>query len=146
MSTQLFAERVSGLVLEYEKAFAARGGSTPTDPLTFHLYHLARYWSRLVGFCRHNPTKVAAFMETDLAVCVQVGSEFAHKLIGLNSPIYARWQEYWVQTQAMLHRRPVTIEAIEAASLAFDRCVADLKYDPWTNCPHTGSQGAVQIR
>jgi hypothetical protein len=131
MSAQLLAERVSDMIPRYEEMFAGRGGATPTDPLEFHLYHLARYWSRLVGFCRQDPSNPAAFIDTDLGACVQVGSEFAHKLIGPDSPIYGRWQDYWAQTQAMLHQRPVTIEAVEAASQAFDACVADLKYDPW---------------
>ncbi|HEV2437978.1 MAG TPA: hypothetical protein VG077_18440 [Verrucomicrobiae bacterium] len=115
----------------YEKLFAERGGITPSDPLQFHLYHLARYWSRLVGFCRQTPSKPESWIDGDLGACVQVGSEFADKLIGSASPIYSRWQNYWTQTQTVLHHRPVTIDAVEAASQAFDACVADLKYDPW---------------
>ena len=131
MSAQLLAERVSAMLSGYEEMFAKRGGVTPTDPLKFHLYHLARYWSRLVGFCRRTPTKPEGWIDGDLGACVQVGSEFAHKLIGPDSPIYGRWQDYWVQAQAMLHQRPVTIDAVEAAAQTFDACVADLKYDPW---------------
>ena len=131
MSEQLLAERVSAMLPHYEEMFAGSGGVTPSDPLKFHLYHLARYWSRLVGFCRQEPSMPEVFIETDLGACVQVGSEFAHKLIGPDSPIYRLWQDYWTQTQAVLHKRPVTIEAVEAASQAFDACVAELKYDPW---------------
>jgi hypothetical protein len=131
MSAQLLAERVTDMTSRYEQLFAERGGVTPTDPLKFHLYHLARYWSRLVGLCRQDPSKPAAFIETDLGACVQVGSEFTNKLIGPDSPVYGRWHDYWAQTQAVLHQRPVTIEAVEAASQAFDACVANLKYDPW---------------
>ena len=119
------------MIPRYEKLFAERGGITPTDPLKFHLYHLARYWSRLVGFCRQAPSKPAGFIDGDLGACVQVGSEFADRLIGSDSPIYASWQNYWTQTQAVLHQRPVTIDSVEAASKAFDVCVAELKYDPW---------------
>ena len=115
----------------YEEMFAGRGGITPSDPLQFHLFHLARYWSRLVGFCRQDPSRPAAFIDTDLGACVQVGSDFAHKLIGADSPIYERWQEYWVLTQAVLHTRPVNIEAVEAASRTFDAFLAELTYDPW---------------
>jgi hypothetical protein len=131
MSAQPFAEKVTNMIPGYEEMFAGRGGVTPADPLEFHLYHLARYWSRLVGFCRQDPSKPAAFLDTDLGACVQVGSEFAHRLIGADSPIYGRWQDYWARTQTMLHQRPVTIQAVESASLAFDACVADLRYDPW---------------
>jgi hypothetical protein len=131
MSAQLLAEKVSAMVPGYEEMFAGRGGITPTDPLKFHLYHLARYWSRLVGFCRQDPARPAVFIDGDLGACVQVGSEFAHKLIKSDSPIYALWQDYWTQTQAMLHQRPVTIKAVEAAAAAFNACVAELKYDPW---------------
>ncbi|MBL9172363.1 MAG: hypothetical protein JNL10_02410 [Verrucomicrobiales bacterium] len=131
MSAQLLAERVSAMISGYEEMFAERGGVTPTDPLKFHLYHLARYWSRLVGFCRETPLKPEGWIDGDLGACVQVGSEFAHKLIQPDSPIYGSWQEYWVQTQAVLHQRPVSIDAVEAASQAFDACSAGLKYDPW---------------
>ncbi|HXI54192.1 MAG TPA: hypothetical protein VNH84_21920 [Candidatus Saccharimonadales bacterium] len=131
MSTRLLAERVSEMIPRYEKHFIERGGVTPTDPLEFHLYHLARYWSRLVGFCRQAPSNPAAFIDGDLGACVQVGSEFAHKLVGPDSPIYGQWQAYWAHTQTVLHRRPVGIEAVETASQAFQACVADLNYDPW---------------
>jgi hypothetical protein len=115
----------------YEEMFARRGGITPSDPLQFHLYHLACYWSRLVGFCRQAPSKPQVWIEGDLGACVQVGSEFAHKLIAQDSPIYRHWQDYWLQTQEVLHQRPVTLAAVEAASRTFDACLAELKYDPW---------------
>ena len=135
MSAQLLAERVRVMIPDYERMFAKRGGVTPTDPLAFHLYHLARYWSRLVGFCRQVPLEPEKFIDTDLGACVQVGSEFAHQLIGPDSLIWRRWQDYWTQTQAVLHQRPVTIEAVEAASRAFDACLVDLRYNPWPNKP-----------
>lgn len=119
------------MISSYETMFAKRGGVTPADPLKFHLYHLARYWSRLVGFCRQDPSKPAAFIDGDLGACVQVGSEFANKLIGSESPNYASWQNYWIQTQAVLHQRPVTIETVEEAARAFNDCVIALQYDPW---------------
>jgi hypothetical protein len=119
------------MISDYEAMFAGRGGITPTDPLKFHLYHLARYWSRLIGFCRQNPSNPAEFIDGDLGACVQVGSEFANNLIASDSPIYPSWQSYWIQTQTVLHRRPVTIDSVEAAARAFDACVVQLKYDPW---------------
>jgi len=126
MSTKLLADRVSAMIPGYEQMFAERGGITPSDPLEFHLYHLARYWSRLVGFCQQDPAKPASFINGDLGACVQVGSEFAHQLTGPNSPIYDQWQAYWMQTKAVLYYRPVTIEAVEAASKFFDECLAAL--------------------
>jgi hypothetical protein len=131
MSAHLLSERVSEMIPGYEEMFAERGGATPTDPLKFHLYHLARYWSRLVGFCRQTPSVPEGWIDGDLGACVQVGSEFANKLIASDSPIYRLWRDYWAQTQSVLHKRPVTIDAVEAASRAFDACVAELKYDPW---------------
>lgn len=119
------------MIPRYEQMVLERGSITPLDPLEFHLYHLARYWSRLVGFCKEDPSKPAAFIDTDLGACVQVGSEFAHGLIGIDSQIYGRWQEYWTQTQKVLHERPVNIEAVEAAAHIFHACLAELKYDPW---------------
>jgi hypothetical protein len=145
MSAQLLAERVNKLIPNYEKMFANRGGITPSDPLTFHLYHLALYWSRLVGFCRQKPSKPEGFIETDLGACVQVGSEFAHKLIAVDSPIHERWQDYWTQTQAVLHKRPVSIDAVESASRTFNACLAELKYNPWPNnsSEPTGNNASV---
>jgi len=115
----------------YEKMFAERGGITPSDPLEFHLYHLARYWCRLVGFCRQEPSKPEKFIETDLGACVKVGSDHTHKLIGPNSPVYEEWQVCWKMTQSILFQRPVTIEDVESASRAFNDCLRQLKYDPW---------------
>ena len=131
MKAELPAERVTAMIPRYEAMFAKRGGITPSDPLEFHLYHLARYWSRLVGFCRQDPIKPTAIVDSELGACVHVGTEFAHQLIRPESPINEKWQEYWAQTQAVLHKRPVTIEAVEAASHAFSACLAELKYDPW---------------
>ena len=133
MSAHLLAERAGIMIPRYEKMLANRGGVTPSDPLTFHLYHLARYWSRLVGFCMQEPSKPASFIDSDLGACVQVGSEFAHKLIAADSPIYGVWQDYWTQTQEVLHQRPVSVHAVETASQTFDSCLAALKYDPWAN-------------
>jgi hypothetical protein len=125
----LLAERVNLLIPRYEQMFAERGGVTPSDPLQFHLYHLARYWSRLVAFCTQNPSTPEVSIESDLGACVKVASDFAHNLIVSSSPIHARWQTYWTLTQRILHERPVTIEAVEAASRAFDECLAEMKYD-----------------
>jgi hypothetical protein len=132
MSAHPLAEKVSAMIPGYTEMFAGRGDFTPSDPLEFHLYHLSRYWSRLVGFCRQDTCKPAVFIDTDLGACVQVGTEFAHRIIDQASPIYEQWQDYWIQAQAVLHKRPVTIEAVETASRAFDACLAELKYDPWS--------------
>ena len=115
----------------YEQMFRERGEITPADPLEFHLYHLARYWSRLVGFCRQVPDKPETAIDTDLGACVAVGSEFANKLIQPSLPIYARWQDYWQRTQSVLRDRPVALEQVEGASRTFDDCLSELKYDPW---------------
>jgi hypothetical protein len=131
MSARPLSERVSDMIPRYEKLFSERGGITPSEPLQFHLHHLARYWSRLLGFCRQCPSNPAACIDGDLGACVEVGSEFTHKLIEADSPIYERWQDYWTQTQAVLHQRPVSIDAVEAAHRAFEVCLAELKYDPW---------------
>ena len=124
-------DRLKFIVSSYEKCFAERGGITPSDPLKFHLYHLARYWSRLVGFCRQDPSNIDEFINGDLGVCVQVGSEFAHHLIGPSAPVYARWQDYWQRTQAILNERPVTLDAVEDSIRSFNECLVVVNYDPW---------------
>jgi hypothetical protein len=132
MNGKLLAERTRAMIPGYEQMFGERGGITPSDPLEFHLYHLARYWSRLVGFCRQVPEKPETAVDTDLGVCVAVGSEFAHKLIDPSLPFYELWQDYWRRTQSVLHERPVTLEQVEAASRTFNECLSVLKYDPWS--------------
>jgi hypothetical protein len=119
------------MIPRYEQLFKERGGITPSDPLRFHLYHLSRYWIRLVGFCRRVPERPETAVDSDYGACVAVVSEFAAGSIGPSSPVYEWWQECWRQTQAVLHDRPVTLENIEAASRAFDECLSGLNYDPW---------------
>ena len=135
MSAQILTERVQLLIPKYQKLFAQRGGITPTDPLEFHLYHLVRYWSRLVGFCRQDPSRTEGLIKTDLGACIEVGTQLAHELVKPESLIYSRWQNYWTQTQSVLHKRPVSIESVEATSRIFDECVSELKFDAWTGKP-----------
>jgi hypothetical protein len=131
MKKDLLSERINDMIPGYEQMFSERGGITPSDPLKFHLYHLARYWSRLVGFCSQDPSKPEVFIDGDLGACVKVGSDYAHKLIEPSSPIYELWQDCWRKTQSILHDRPVTIKNVEDASQAFNDCLVGLKYDPW---------------
>jgi hypothetical protein len=119
------------MIARYEQMFTERGGITPSDPLEFHLYHLARYWSRLVGFCEQVRQQPESLIDTDLGACVAVASEFAHKMIAPTCPMYVQWQHYWRLTHGVLHERPVTTEDVEAASRAFDQCLSELDYDPW---------------
>lgn len=88
-------DRINELTRAYEESFAERGNITPGDPLEFHLYHLARYWSRLVGFCRHDPSSAESLVESDLGACVQLGSEFANAQIDPNCSIYKQWRKCW---------------------------------------------------
>lgn len=118
------------MIPDYERMFEERGGVVPADPLRFHLYHIALYWRRLIAACKEYP-KPEGWIYGDLGACIQVGSMFAHKLIGPGSPIYDLWQQYWAQTQAVLHDQHVTMEAIDAASHAFDSCLKELGYDPF---------------
>src|SRR5262245_37576100 len=130
MATQL-AERTKALSSRYEQLFKERGGITPSEPLRFHLYHLSRYWIRLVGFCRRVPEKPEKAIDSDYGACVAVASEFARRVIDPSLPCYERWQDCWRQTQTVLYDRPVTLEQVEAAARAFDDCLTRLGYDPW---------------
>jgi len=126
-----FDDRVAKVIRQYEVEFKDRGDVTPSDPLKFHLFHLARYWSRLVGFCQHVKDVPSSFVEGDLGACVKVGSDYANNLIDSSSPIFDLWQDYWKKTQAVLFEKPVSVEQVEEASSAFDACLTELKYDPW---------------
>ena len=131
MDPREFTDRLSALRAEYERDFAERSDTTSTDPLKYHLYHLALYWRRLLGFCRNFASSEGASVHTNFGVCIQMGSEFATKLIGPSSPIFELWQDYWWRTCAMLHKPAITLEEAEAASRAFDACLARLGYNPW---------------
>lgn len=126
----MLAERTALMFPKYKQLFAGRGGITPSDPIQFHFYHLVRYWSRLLGFCKQDIQKPERFIETDLGACVQVGSDFADELIEVNNPLYDRWKDYWKRLQSILHERPASLADIESASKSFDECAAALKYDP----------------
>ncbi len=118
----------------YEKMFGERGGiATPSDPIEFHFFHLVRYWSRLVGFCKQCPERSDGFLNSSLGAYLQIASDFADKLIDANSPISVQWKEYRRREQSVLYGRPVSIADLEAASRAFDECLAVLNYDAWRN-------------
>src|SRR5436190_1184935 len=138
------AEKVRELTPGYAKMFAEGGGVSPADPLEFHLYHLARYWSRLVGFCRQTPSNCDHWIETGLGAYVQIGSDFADKLVNITSPVHANWKAYWSQMQAVLYQRPVTLAQIEATSQAFEACLRDFSYDPWTDSPGRRATASAQ--
>lgn len=140
-SSPTLADRVSAIASTYEKGYAERGNVTPEDPLEFHLYHLARYWSRLVGFCHQFSLEPDGLMQSDLGACIQVGSERAHRLIGPDSPIHDLWQEYWWHTTILLHNRPTTKELVDAAHTAFESCLTRLKYDPWKHVDPPPTEG-----
>jgi len=129
----MLEERVANIIPDYEKMFAERGDVTPTNALEFHFYHLARYWSRLVGFCRQYPSEPEGWIDGDLGACIQVGSDFADKLIDPSSLIHHQWQDYRKQADAILHERPVTITDVESALNSFEGCLVALNYDPWAN-------------
>jgi hypothetical protein len=126
----MLVERIAKLIPEYQQMFADRGDVTPSDALEFHFYHLARYWSRLLGFSR-NSTEPKGLLSSDLAACVQVASDCANRIIGNNSPIYDVWQNYRERWRGLLLVQSVSADDIEAVSSAFDECLAALKFDPW---------------
>lgn len=115
----------------YGQMFAERGGVTPSDPLEFHLHHLALYWSCLVGFCSQDSSRSENLINTDLGACVAVGSDFARELIDPKSTVFGHWQNYWNRAQTVLNRRPITFEDVEAASRAFDNFLAEFGYNPF---------------
>ncbi len=131
------AEREAELVSAYNKSFAERGENAdilPDDPLEFHLYHLARYWGRLTGFCNNfNREYPEGYVEGDLGFCVKFGSECVDDIIAPSSPIYGKWREYCKHTQAIFDEKSVTTDQINLASGLFNECLSILSYDPWAN-------------
>lgn len=128
-------ERVEKMTPSYLEMFAERGGVTPTEPLEFHLFHLARYWSRLIGFCRQTPDTPEGWINGDLGACVALGTRLAGQLIDSGSPIRNEWDEYFRQSNSILYQRPVSLDGVELACVLFDQCLSALQYDPWANKP-----------
>jgi len=124
------------MVPRYEEYFRNRGGVTPLDPLQFHLSHLARYWSRLIGVCRHLPTEAESCIDGDLGAWVAVGTMFVNRLVERADPVRELWDDYWRRVQAILHDRPVTLAEVETVSSAFESCLSAWDYDPWKSTPH----------
>jgi hypothetical protein len=114
----------------YESMFASRGEVTPTDPLEFHLFHLARYWSRLVGFARHVGDGCNSLIEGDLGTAVRMGTEQAGRVIR-ETDAGDLWHDYVERVETMLTIRPVSLESIERASKGFDKCLEAIGFDPW---------------
>jgi hypothetical protein len=125
------SDRLEIVRQNYAKHFAERGTFPSPDPLEFHLYHLACYWSRLLGFCRLPSTGIQAYIDGSLGACVKVGSEFADQLIGPESPIYEIWREYFRRTNSALNGSMPTLDDLETAHQLFTECLAGLNYDPW---------------
>jgi len=115
-----FVNRVEELRADYQRMFEQRGGATPSDPIEYHLFHLALYWSRLVGFCRMSPAKSAGFVDNDLGVCVTIGSEYVNKTIEASQPAYRNWHDCWHRTQKVLYERPVALGDVEDAVRSFN--------------------------
>ena len=130
MDESPFSALVELCSARYQEIFAEREEFGPTDPLEFHLYHLACYWGRLVGFCAHAPESFVQSIESDLGAYIQVASNHAARLITEDSPAEDIWQEYLTRTRAMLYERPVKFGAVQAASKQFDRVLVALNYDP----------------
>jgi hypothetical protein len=111
--------------------FASRGEVTPADPLEFHLFHLARYWSRLGGFAGHVSDGCNSLIEGDLGIAVRMGTEQADRVIRDMDLIGDLWTDYVEQVETMMTLRPVSTETMERASAGFDRCLEAIGYDPW---------------
>ena len=130
-----YANCIKKLTSDYLQHFAERGGITPTDPLEFHFYHLARYWSRLTGFCRQASDTPEGWIESDLGACVEVGTKFANESIDANSPNFKEWKSYMEKVNGILHSRPVSLQDVENASLSFENFLSAINYDPWADSP-----------
>lgn len=114
----------------YRQMFAERGGTTSSDSLEFHLYHLARYWSRLVGFCRLKPGPPEFWADGSMGIAIRIANRFTDPLVDSASPLIASWNSYKQLAEKVLHRH-VLLDDVEAASDAFDRFLAETGYSPW---------------
>ncbi|RYD24447.1 MAG: hypothetical protein EOP88_00125 [Verrucomicrobiaceae bacterium] len=114
-------------VSSYEQIFEERGGVTPSDPLEFHLYHLAEYWGRLVGFSRVWPDSPGAFVKGGPGDGIRVANRFAAGVIEDSPAISEAWQTYVRLADVVLNEPTVSVIDVEAASEALDRCRAILK-------------------
>jgi len=137
-------QRTEQMIPGYRRMFEERGDVTPIDPLEFHLYHLALYWSRLVGFCRMTQSSPEGWIDGDMGACIEVGTRFANDVVDSQPRIRDRWNDYRMKVDEILYQRPVTLHDVEEASTLFDQCLASIEYNPWANKSHhatTGSSG-----
>ncbi|RYD42225.1 MAG: hypothetical protein EOP85_11510 [Verrucomicrobiaceae bacterium] len=111
--------------------FDRRGEVTPSDPLEFHLYHLARYWSRIVGFIRQYPGDPERWMDGNGGQAIRIANGFTESAINPASKVLNEWQIYKVASDATFHKRPLSGDDIEKASAAFERFLVAAGYNPW---------------
>ena len=131
----MLTERAKTIVPKYEENFSDRGGVTPTEPIEYHLYHLACYWSRILGFIRRTPGNSESLIEGNFGACIEVGNHFLAKSITPSSDMYRQWVTYSEMASVILYKRPVHDEDIELTFERFNECLAAVDYDPWANSP-----------
>ena len=131
MKTQTQTQKEREMLDSYESMFASRGEVTPTDPLEFHLFHLARYWSRIVGFAKVVGDGCDSLVEGDSGSLVRMATDQAGRVLREADLIPNLWTEYVDQLETMLTLRPVSVKVIERASDEFDKCLEAIGYDPW---------------
>ena len=97
----------------------------------FHLFHLARYWSRIVGFAEVVGDGCDSLVEGDSGSLVRMATDQAGRVLREADLIPNLWTEYVDQLETMLTLRPVSVKVIERASDEFDKCLEAIGYDPW---------------
>ncbi len=144
-SNHLNASRLSELRSQYEQNFRVRHDAALVEPLECHLYHLALYWSRLMGFCDLDRSDASGWVNSDLGACVAVGTEIVSEIIDAQAPCFEAWESYRTLTDAMLFNKTRSIEDVKAASKAFGHFLDLMGYVSWESWAPTPSSPIVRL-
>jgi hypothetical protein len=141
----LDSDRLSRVRSQYDQNFRTRSDTSPTEPLEYHLYHLALYWSRLMGFCGSHPSDAAHWVDSDLGACVAVGTDVVSGTLGSLHPHRAGWSSYLALIHVVLNQSQVSFKEVEAASNAFSRFLELLGFVSWESWMPTPSSPILSL-
>ena len=142
---RLSASRLSEIRSQYEQNFSVRDDAALVEPLEYHLYHLALYWSRSIGFCDLDRLDASGWVNSDLGACVAVGTEIVSEIIDAQPPCFEAWESYRTLTDAMLRNETRSIENVKAASKAFAHFLDLMGYVSWESWAPTPSSPIVRL-
>jgi len=101
-----------------------------TDLVTYHLYHIARYLSRIEGFSKILQRPWAHFVETDLGAFLLAGVGVSDSEMMRQKDLFfiVEWQRFRLLVKKLSENEQVDPAEIEEA---FQAICARKGFDPW---------------